>query len=154
MYTRGNHLIAPYSQFSLHINVFLLWSSPSIKTLLVVIYNIVSTDPVLCSYSTPISRLLHLNKSTYPPHSLNVGMTVSSLYIKNSSQFYLALWKVGKYKIPPFLMCNYRGRNVLRKTSITLAKKATKSYTWTKTKGDKPINNKKKTTNKLQSNNF
>merc|ERR1712115_282081 len=38
-----------------------------------------------CSYSTPISRLLHLNKSTYPPHSLNIGMTVSSLYRTNSN---------------------------------------------------------------------
>ena len=43
-------------------------------------------------------------------------------------------------------MCNYRGQNVLRKTSIILAKKATKSYTRTKTKGDKPVNIEKKKT--------
>ena len=51
---------------------------------------------------------------------------------------------MGKYKIPPFIMCNYRGQNVLRKTSIALAKKATKPYTRTKTKGDKPVNIEKK----------
>ena len=56
---------------------------------------------------------------------------------------------MGKYKIPPFIMCNYRGRNVLRKTSIALAKKATKSYTRTKTKGDKPVNIEKKKPLKL-----
>ena len=50
-------------------------------------------------------------------------------------------------------MCNYRGRNVLRKTSIALAKKATKSYTRTKTKGDKPVNiEKKKTSETVRAN--